>query len=55
MKISELPEGIKKIALEYQKRTNQYFDKYTDSLFLAFSWRNTIEGYAFWHKLHNQC
>jgi hypothetical protein len=53
MKISELPEGIKKIALEYRRKENVYSD--TDSLFLAFNWHNTIEGYAFWHKLHNQC
>ena len=53
MKISELPEGIKKIALEYRRKENVYSD--TDSLFLAFNWHNTIEGYDFWHKLHNQC
>jgi hypothetical protein len=55
MKISELPEGIKERALAYQRKEIFDFDKYTDSLFRAFSWHKTTEGYAFWQKLHEQC
>ena len=42
MKISELPQEIKEKALEYS------VDKATDKLGLAFSWRNTKEGFDYW-------
>lgn len=42
MKISELPEGIKERALEYQRKEN--FFSNTDDLRLAFAWDDTIEG-----------
>jgi hypothetical protein len=47
MKISELPEDVRKKALEYQKNSLDYSDL-TDHLIDAFNWNNTIEGYEFW-------
>jgi len=46
MKISELPEKIKKKALEYQ--SNQKIDLTTDFLNRAFNWYKTNEGFEFW-------
>lgn len=50
MKISELPEDVRKKALEYQKNEKYYktFDKTSDFLSRAFNWRNTYEGYDYW-------
>lgn len=48
MKISELPNGIREKALEYQKQEGNtyYYD-----LSLAFNWNITKEGWDYWDKL----
>ena len=52
MKISELPEKNKRKALEYQKNAvNPYYDKNTDNLEHAFSWKQTEEGPDYWAEL----
>ena len=48
MKISELPQEIKEKALEYS------VDKATDKLGLAFSWRNTKEGFDYWYHWYEK-
>jgi Mg2+ and Co2+ transporter CorA len=54
MKISELPEEIKAVALFRQKEEKDtYYEKTTDKLCDAFSWYATIEGNNYWDKLHN--
>lgn len=51
MKISELPEGIKQLALECQRNeTNKSYNKDTDNLVDAFIWEHTKEGHNFWEK-----
>jgi hypothetical protein len=54
MKISELPEEIKKKALENQKNENYFrtFDNTSDYLNKAFSWEDTIDGICFWRYWH---
>lgn len=47
MKISELPEEVKELALQRQKEGK--LDKKTDCLGEAFSWIDTKEGLVFWH------
>jgi hypothetical protein len=52
MKISELPEDIKKIALEYQRNEkNIHCNKETDDLNMAFEWSETKEEFNYWFKL----
>ena len=48
MKISELPEKIRKKALKYQKKNWDYLS--TDDLLYAFDWAETKEGSKFWDK-----
>lgn len=50
MKISELPQEIKKLALEYQRNDKKGLDKTTDLLCDAFWWDDTKEGYNYWDK-----
>ena len=50
MKISELPEKIRKKALKYQKKDGDNLK--TDNLIESFNWINTKEGYDFWDDLH---
>lgn len=54
MKISELPEDLRKLALEYQA-TDQLgiYDKDTDILANAFDWWGSKEGHNFWMELNN--
>ena len=47
MKISELPEDVRKKALEYQKNSLDY-SELTDHLIDAFNWNNTKEGFSYW-------
>lgn len=53
MKISELPEGIKEKALEYQKDSLGY-DKNTDSLDNAFEWAETDEDDDYWDEWYHK-
>jgi len=49
MKISELPNEVKKKALEYQRNNkDKYYDKNTDILSDAFNWKITFEDYDYW-------
>jgi hypothetical protein len=52
MKISELPEELRAIALLRKKEQGEQM--YTDDLSEAFSWENTKEGYAYWEKYNNK-
>ena len=52
MKISELPEKIKKRALELQKIYFENLKK--DDLSCAFVWRDTKEGHDYWDNLYYQ-
>ena len=53
MKISELPEEVRELALLRQQESKAViFDRNTDDLQNAFSWINTIEGQDYWSKLH---
>lgn len=55
MKISELPQEVRALALMYQKdEESNSPDKTTDNLVLAFNWLHTKEGYAFWEKWHKK-
>lgn len=58
MKISELPQEIREKALEYQRNQEQNkfndWDKKTDSLYDAFFWRETKEGYDYWDDWYNR-
>jgi len=47
MKISELPEKVRKKALDYQKNSKDY-SHLTDHLIDAFDWNKTNEGFEFW-------
>jgi hypothetical protein len=52
MKISELPQEIKELALEHQKRElGTHYLKNTDDLKDAFEWSNTDKGHDFWSNL----
>mgnify|MGYP003671016532 CR=1 FL=1 len=53
MKISELPEEVRKLALlrQIQCKNTYYINRTTDFLNLAFDWSSTIEGYQFWDEL----
>lgn len=55
MRISQLPEDIKAIALHYQKIENYpNYCKKTDNLERAFHWEYTEEGDTFWSKWDNK-
>ena len=49
MKISELPEDVKKKALKYQKKSIDY-SELTDHLVDAFNWNYTKEGFDYWNE-----
>jgi hypothetical protein len=54
MKISELPQEIKELALEYQKKElATHYLKTTDNLKDAFDWGKTKEEGLFWYNLHS--
>lgn len=50
MKISELPQEIRELALKYQRdeKDDRNFSKKTDELSDAFNWTNTPQGINFW-------
>jgi hypothetical protein len=50
MKISKLQQEVKEKSLEYQKNSNKFWDKKTDSLSLAFDWENTKEDKYYWEE-----
>ena len=51
--ISQLPEDIKKVALEYQmNETNQNYSNNTDDLYTAFNWDDTIEASKIWNEIY---
>ena len=54
MKISELPEAIKKVALQRQEECNDklYYNKTTDNLRVAFNWSVTKEDFSYWQEWH---
>ena len=55
MKISELPQEVKKKALEYQRNNkDKYYDKNTDILSDAFNWKITFEDYDYWDDWDNK-
>jgi hypothetical protein len=62
MKISELPEKVKKKALEYQKNQFEYtknvkyyrYNPHSDYLTSAFNWLKTNEGFEFWEEWDNK-
>ncbi len=55
MKISELPEAIKKVALQRQAECKGViYDKHTDYLMSAFEWEKTLEGICFWEEWYNK-
>jgi hypothetical protein len=54
MKISELPEEIRKVALlRQQEEKGSYYNKETDNLQHAFEWSETTEGDIYWSKYCN--
>ena len=51
MRISELPEGERELALLRQQECNNAdFSKTTDDLWDAFDWEATIEEHEYWSK-----
>ena len=52
MEISELPKDVRLLALDYQKNQidliNNKYDKNTNQLCYAFSWKHTKEGFDYW-------
>jgi hypothetical protein len=55
MKISELPEEVRELALLRQKECECYFhSKGTDNLWHAFDWNETKEGKDFWSEWHDK-
>jgi hypothetical protein len=53
MKISELPEEVKALALLRQLECKCFFhSKNTDNLWHAFDWSETIEGDEYWCEFH---
>ena len=53
MKISELPEEVRELALLNQKNSRSItHDQNTDELQFAFPWSNTPEGHNYWSDLH---
>jgi hypothetical protein len=54
MRISELPEEIRKVALlRQQECKDDYYDKKTDNLWNAFEWETAKEGLEYWSKLYH--
>jgi len=56
MKISELPQEVRELALKYQReeKNNVRYSKITDDLLDAFHWADTREGYDFWEEWINK-
>lgn len=55
MKISELPEEIRQIALQRQREDiTHWASKNTDDLLKAFDWALTPEQRGFWEKFHHK-
>jgi hypothetical protein len=52
MKVSELPESFKELALKYQESANNEVDESVD-LVNAFDWNTSPEGGEFWWDVHN--
>lgn len=53
MKISELPENIREIALQRQREdTTHWASKNTDDLSKAFDWSLTPEQHEYWEEIH---
>jgi hypothetical protein len=51
MKISQLPPEIKEKAIAYRDVAYQdVWNKKSDSLQIAFSWRETNEGFEYWEN-----
>jgi hypothetical protein len=50
MKISELPEDVKKKALYYQSIQGDFNDEKSDHLAAAFDWEKTNEGFDYWNE-----
>lgn len=51
MKISELPQEVRELALKYQQNDpNWYHSIKTDNLENAFTWKYTKEGEKFWSE-----
>jgi len=50
MKISELPEDVRKKALNYQNQQGDFNDKKSDYLGAAFDWEKTNEGFDYWNE-----
>lgn len=53
--ISQLPEDIKKVALEYQRNETKgiIYSKETDILQFAFEWSETKEKENIWNDVNN--
>ncbi len=55
MKISELPEEVRELALKRQKECECYYhSKGTDNLWHAFDWNETKEGDYYWQQWHDR-
>lgn len=53
MKISELPENIREIALQRQRDCKaDWANKNTDDLSKAFEWSLTPEQHQYWEEIH---
>jgi hypothetical protein len=52
MRISELPEGERELALLRQIECQITSNKTTDNLSLAFDWYSTVEGDEYWSDLN---
>ena len=50
MRISELPQDIKELALKYRSNNKKGLDKFSDSLQDAFWWDETVEGFNYWNE-----
>jgi hypothetical protein len=55
MKISQLPPEIKEKAIAYRESADQdFWDKYSDNLLVAFHWSKTSEGEYYWEQWHEK-
>ena len=54
MKISQLPQEVKREALEYQKNAHKCWNKTTDIIEYAFDWGLTKEGGEYWYEWHKE-
>jgi hypothetical protein len=53
MNISQLPKTLKLKARAYQgKADQQFFNKHSDDLSVAFNWQTTEEGGDFWIEIY---